>query len=101
MKSPKCSACGARCDWCVDAWVCSDEECGSEWDEGHDPVQYAPPDEQDPRQIPLRVPPSMLKRINERHQQVGLSRNAWLVKALDWALSQPVKETTVRTTERV
>lgn len=51
-------------------------------------------------QVQLRVSPEMLKRIDGRRNEVGLSRNAWLVRALEWALAQPVKETTVRTVER-
>lgn len=32
------------------------------------------------------------KLIDERAARVGLSRNAWIVKALEWALEQPTKE---------
>jgi len=62
-----------------------------------------PSDEISPQvvQVNLRVDGAMLRRIEDRRQHVGLSRNAWLIKALEWALSQPVKETTVRTTERL
>jgi len=36
----RCSACGGRCRWHLDAWVC--DTCGSEWYEDHD-LRYAPP----------------------------------------------------------
>ena len=41
---PRCAVCGARCQWCDTAWVCTDGECGSEWDEDHG-GEYAAPGE--------------------------------------------------------
>ena len=44
----------------------------------------------------LRLPDELAKRIDQRVASVGLSRNAWLVKALTWAVDQPVKTTVER-----
>lgn len=48
------------------------------------------------KHIDLRLPDDLAKRIDERVAQVGSSRNAWLVKALELVVSQPI---TTRTTE--
>jgi len=48
------------------------------------------------KQIPLRLPDELVERIDARAEKVGLSRNAWLVKALDWAVNQPVTTRTVQ-----
>lgn len=48
-----------------------------------------------PAQVALRLPPSLIRRIESRRGQVGLSRNEWIKKALEWALDQPVKEVRV------
>jgi hypothetical protein len=50
-------------------------------------------------QIALRLPDEMLKAIDERAEYVAASRNAWIVKALAWALEQPLR--TVTKQERV
>lgn len=42
------------------------------------------------KKVLLRVPDELAAAIDERAAKVGLSRNAWLVKALDWAVEQPV-----------
>jgi hypothetical protein len=39
---PDCSVCGAECHWSVDAWVCTDNLCGSEWYSDHG-TEYAAP----------------------------------------------------------
>lgn len=46
------------------------------------------------RQHALRIPDELMIRIDERASSVGLSRNEWLVRAIGWALDQPVKTTT-------
>lgn len=51
------------------------------------------------KQVQLRLPDDLAERIDERAGKVGLSRNAWLVKALEWATEQPVR--TVKREERV
>jgi hypothetical protein len=51
------------------------------------------------RQVLLRLPDDLAARVDERAGYVGLSRNAWLVKALEWALEQPIKERVIK--ERV
>lgn len=43
------------------------------------------------RQVQLRVDEQLLDRIDERAAKVGLSRNAWIVKALAWAVEQPIR----------
>lgn len=48
------------------------------------------------KHVDLRLPDDLADRIDKRVEKVGLSRNAWLVKALEWAVSQPI---TTRTTE--
>jgi predicted HicB family RNase H-like nuclease len=45
-------------------------------------------------QVPLRLPDELKARIDERRERVGLSRNAWIVKALEWAVEQPVRTVT-------
>lgn len=48
----------------------------------------------------VRLEREQLRRINERMAQVGIdSRNAWIERALEWALEQPVRveHKTVRT----
>jgi predicted HicB family RNase H-like nuclease len=48
-----------------------------------------------PKQINLRVDEATAARIDERAKKVGVTRNAWLNRAVRWALSQPVTTTTV------
>lgn len=48
------------------------------------------------KHVDLRLPDDLAERIDDRAKKVDLSRNAWLVRALEWAVSQPV---TTRTTE--
>lgn len=48
------------------------------------------------RQVMTRLPDDLVERIDERAASVGLSRNAWLVKALTWAVEQPVQTRTVK-----
>jgi predicted HicB family RNase H-like nuclease len=48
-----------------------------------------------PKQINLRVDEDTAARIDERAKKVGVTRNAWLNRAVRWALSQPVTTTTV------
>lgn len=47
------------------------------------------------RQHSLRVPPDLMDEIDVRAKSVGLSRNEWIVRAMRWALAQPVRTTTV------
>lgn len=47
------------------------------------------------RKVLLRISAEQLAEVDERRAEVGLSRNAWLLKALAWALDQPIKTTTV------
>lgn len=43
------------------------------------------------KSIELRIPDELADRIDARVEKVGArSRNAWLVKALEWAVEQPV-----------
>lgn len=43
------------------------------------------------KSIELRIPDELAERIDARVTKVGArSRNAWLVKALEWAVEQPV-----------
>lgn len=45
----------------------------------------------------VRLPDEeMLERIDARAAAGGYSRNAWVVKALDWVLSQPPTTRTKR-----
>ena len=46
------------------------------------------------RQVLMRLPDELGEAIDKRCEQVGLSRNAWLVKALQWAVEQPVRTVT-------
>lgn len=48
------------------------------------------------KQMPIRVPDELITRIDERAEKVGLSRNAWLTKAIEWALDQPVTTRTIK-----
>lgn len=49
------------------------------------------------KSIELRIPDDLAAKIDARVEKVGAkSRNAWLVRALEWAVDQPV---TKRTTE--
>lgn len=44
----------------------------------------------DMKQIALRVPDDLAEKIDARVDKVGVSRNEWLVRALTWAVEQPV-----------
>lgn len=48
------------------------------------------------KQVQLRLPDDLAEKIDARADKVGLSRNAWLVKALEWAVEQPVKTVTTK-----
>lgn len=50
------------------------------------------------KHVDLRLPDDLAERIDKRAATVGLSRNAWLVKALEWALAHP---TTVNVKQEV
>jgi predicted HicB family RNase H-like nuclease len=43
-------------------------------------------------QINVRVPKGLKDAIEERRLKVGISRNEWMVRALTWAVDQPVTE---------
>jgi len=53
------------------------------------------------KQVQLRLPDDLAERIDERAERVGLSRHAWLVKALTWALEQPTRTITVTMKEQL
>lgn len=40
-----------------------------------------------PKQFATRFPEALLERIDARAKDVGLSRNAWMEKAIDWVLT--------------
>jgi predicted HicB family RNase H-like nuclease len=42
------------------------------------------------KQVNLRVDETTAARIDERAKKVGCTRNAWLNRAVLWALDQPV-----------
>ncbi len=44
----------------------------------------------DMKQIALRIPDDLAEQIDKRVDKVGVSRNEWLVRALRWAVEQPV-----------
>jgi len=46
------------------------------------------------KKILLRVPDELVERIDKRAAIGDYSRNAWLVKAIEWALEQPVTKRT-------
>jgi len=48
------------------------------------------------KQHALRLPEELADAIDKRAELVGLSRNAWIVKALAWAIEQPIRETVVK-----
>jgi predicted transcriptional regulator len=48
------------------------------------------------QQVTARLPDDLIERIDQRAASVGLSRNAWLVKALTWAVEQPIRTQTVK-----
>ncbi len=53
------------------------------------------------KQILMRLPDELGEAIDKRCEQVGLSRNAWLVKALEWAIEQPIRERVVKSKEQL
>lgn len=53
------------------------------------------------KQVQLRLPDDLAARIDARAEKVGLSRHAWLVKALTWALEQPTRTRTITTKEQL
>lgn len=44
----------------------------------------------DMRQVALRLPDDLAAKIDKRAETVGVSRNEWLVRALEWVVEQPV-----------
>lgn len=48
-------------------------------------------------QMNVRVPASLVERIDARRGKIGLSRDKWAARALDWALRQPERPTELRT----
>lgn len=48
------------------------------------------------KQVQLRLPDDLAERIDVRAKRVGLTRHAWLIKALTWAEEQPVKTITTK-----
>jgi predicted HicB family RNase H-like nuclease len=53
------------------------------------------------RQINQRVEEDMLARIEARAKKIGIARNEWIERALDWALSQPETDRPKTIKERV
>ena len=51
------------------------------------------------KQIQQRMPDDLAKAIDERCKKVGLSRNEWINRALQWAVEQPVR--TIKHEERI
>jgi metal-responsive CopG/Arc/MetJ family transcriptional regulator len=52
-------------------------------------------------QVPMRLPRELVDEIDARMHKVGeRSRNAWLERALRWALTQEVRTRTVRVEEK-
>lgn len=51
------------------------------------------------RQHALRLPDDLADTIDTRARLVGLSRNAWIVKALQWASEQPIR--TIKVEEKL
>lgn len=50
----------------------------------------------DMKQVALRLPDDLAELIDVRVENLGISRNEWLIRALRWAVEQPV---TTRTRE--
>lgn len=50
------------------------------------------------KQHALRIPDELMEAIEERRNKLGLSRNEWIVRALQWAVEQPIR--TVRKVEQ-
>lgn len=44
----------------------------------------------DMKQVALRLPDDLADKIDERVELVGVSRNEWLIRALRWAVEQPI-----------
>ncbi len=52
------------------------------------------------KQINVRLPEELIARMDERQNLVGATREQWIERALNWALSQPVtKQKTVTVIE--
>lgn len=57
------------------------------------PATSPPATADDPRRgVMFRPLLSQLTAIDERAAQSGLTRNAWIERALTWALAQPAKK---------
>lgn len=50
----------------------------------------------DMKQHALRLPDELAEQIDVRAAKVGLSRNAWITRALEWAIQQPAKTVTIK-----
>lgn len=48
------------------------------------------------KQVQQRLPDDLAEAIEKRAKSVGLSRNEWINRALQWAVEQPVRETVKR-----
>lgn len=51
------------------------------------------------KQVQTYIPIPLLEQIDARAKSVRLSRRRWIVKALAWAVSQPIR--TTRTEEQL
>lgn len=51
------------------------------------------------KHVDLRLSDELLEKVDKRKDQVGISRNEWIIRALRWAVAQPVTTRTV--TEQV
>lgn len=47
------------------------------------------------KQHALRIDDDLMVAVDKRAEMVGLSRNAWIAKAIEWALKQPIKTETI------
>jgi predicted HicB family RNase H-like nuclease len=55
----------------------------------------------DQQQVNLRIPGDLKDRAEQRAGEIGISRNEWMVRALRWALDQPVTDRPTSVKERV
>lgn len=53
-----------------------------------------PPTKRTRRQVNVRLPADLVDRIDARRAEVGISRDAWMERALEYALQRPRTSTT-------
>jgi metal-responsive CopG/Arc/MetJ family transcriptional regulator len=49
------------------------------------------------KQIQVRLPDDLAEQIDSRAEKVERSRNDWIVRALRWAVEQPIRTVEQRT----